>query len=564
MKGRAKAESMPSVDLDRLLSGWRAPLIAAFVALIAGLPGLIAMPPQDRDESRFAQATAQMLESGDLVRIQFQDEPRNKKPVGIHWLQAASVALTSSEPAREIWAYRIPSLLGAMLAAAACAWGAAGFLGPRGGVLAGATLATTLMLNYESLTAKTDAVLCGCVTLAMAALSRLYADGVAGVPLRRRHKAIFWCALAASILIKGPIGPMVAGLTLVALGLADKKWRWMRRLGWVWGLLIILAVTGPWAMAITVATNGQFWGQALGGDMASKLTGARESHGAPPGLYLLMSPVLLHSAIILAPAAAVLAWRRRAEPALRFALAWLIPSWIVFELTPTKLPHYVLPTFGAVAWLAAAAAVATPMGRISRWSGAALAGLAAMLISAAAIMGLHLYGGADAVVWTALTVGFAVAGFVVAAGFLLRDAPARALLAACAGALLCHAVLFGALGPQLNPLWISRAAARSLIQAGVDPRNGVTPGPVAVTGYAEPSLIFLLGTETEIVDEEDAAAAVAQGRPVFVAKTSEPRFRLELARQKVVALPIAAVKGLNYSKGKPVTLTLYRNRTGPR
>lgn len=72
--------------LDAWSRGWRGPLFAALLAMVAGLPGLLAMPPLDRDESRFAQATAQMLETDDMVVIKFQDQPRFKKPVGIHWL----------------------------------------------------------------------------------------------------------------------------------------------------------------------------------------------------------------------------------------------------------------------------------------------------------------------------------------------------------------------------------------------------------------------------------------------------------------------------------------------
>ena len=101
--------------VDRWLQGgWRGPLLAAAVALIAGLPGLIAMPVLDRDEARFAQASAQMVETGDLVSISFQEEPRDKKPVGIHWLQSLSVRTLSSVERRHIWVYRLPSLLGAM------------------------------------------------------------------------------------------------------------------------------------------------------------------------------------------------------------------------------------------------------------------------------------------------------------------------------------------------------------------------------------------------------------------------------------------------------------------
>ena len=60
------------------------------------LPGFFSIPPIDRDEARFAQATKQMVESGDLVDIRFQDDVRYKKPVGIYWMQAAAVETASA------------------------------------------------------------------------------------------------------------------------------------------------------------------------------------------------------------------------------------------------------------------------------------------------------------------------------------------------------------------------------------------------------------------------------------------------------------------------------------
>src|SRR5471030_918189 len=171
---------------------WRGPLIAAALALMAALPGLLALPPLDRDEARFAQASAQMLESGDFVSIRFQGAPRFKKPVGIYWLQAAAVQAVSHVEDRRIWAWRIPSLLGAMLAAAACAWGAAAFLKPGGALLAGAMLGASFMLSTEAAIAATDAVLAGAVTLAMAALARLYLAAREGPPAGWRTRILFW------------------------------------------------------------------------------------------------------------------------------------------------------------------------------------------------------------------------------------------------------------------------------------------------------------------------------------------------------------------------------------
>ena len=228
--------------LERYGRGWRGPAIAALVAFLAGLPGVFAMPPLDRDESRFAQATAQMLETGDFIVIRFQDEPRFKKPVGIHLLQAGSVALFSQAEDRQIWAYRLPSLLGAMLAAAACAWGAAVFFGGPTGLLAGALLGATFLLSTEAFIAKTDAVLAGTTTLAMAALARIYAASREGGRTGRLTRLLFWLGLSASILVKGPVGLMVVVLTALSLSAWGRRWRWLKDLGWVWGLIILAAV----------------------------------------------------------------------------------------------------------------------------------------------------------------------------------------------------------------------------------------------------------------------------------------------------------------------------------
>lgn len=358
--------------LDRFSRGWRAPAIAALIAFLAGLPGVFAMPPLDRDESRFAQATAQMLETGDFVVIKFQDQPRFKKPVGIHWLQAASVALTSDAADREIWAYRLPSLLGAMLAAAACAWGAAAFFGGPTGLVAGAILGSTFLLSTEAFIAKTDAVLAGTTTLALAALARIYAASRDGPPAGRLTRLLFWLGLSVSMLVKGPVGLMVVTLTALSLWAWDRKAPWLKDLGWIWGLILMAAIVGPWAAAVTVATDGGFWTTAFGADFAPKLVGGQESHGAPPGYHTLLTPLLIFPGTLLLPAALALAWRGRSEPGVRFAVCWLVPAFIVFEATPTKLVHYTLPTYGALAWLMAAAVMRPQPGALARWLGIGL------------------------------------------------------------------------------------------------------------------------------------------------------------------------------------------------
>ena len=112
-------------------------IIIAVCASITALAGLFVLPPIDRDEARFAQATAQMLESGDFVTIRFQDDERNKKPIGVHWLQAASVNFLSDAEARNIWAYREPTVISVILAALLTLYIGEALLGTRVGFLAG-------------------------------------------------------------------------------------------------------------------------------------------------------------------------------------------------------------------------------------------------------------------------------------------------------------------------------------------------------------------------------------------------------------------------------------------
>ncbi|WP_374469903.1 ArnT family glycosyltransferase [Phenylobacterium sp.] len=545
-------------ELARWSRGWRAPAVAALIAFLAGLPGVFAMPPLDRDESRFAQATAQMLETGDYVVIRFQDQPRFKKPVGIHWMQAASVSLFSSPEARQIWAYRIPSLLGAMLAAAACAWGAAAFFGSPAGLLAGAMLGTTFLLSTEAFIAKTDAMLCGMTVLALAALARLYAEARDGPPAGKRATLLFWLGVAFATLIKGPVGPLIVGLTILALVLLDRRPAWLARLNWYWGLLLVLLIVGPWAGAVTVATDGGFWVTALAGDLAPKLAGGQETHGAPPGYHTLLAPLLTFPMTLLLPAAAVVAWRRRREPGVKFAVAWFVPGFLFFELLPTKLVHYPLLTYGALAWLAAAALM-EPLGARVRWAGAALAVFAGLALAGGAVYLLSEYGDPSDLTAGALTAVLLAAAGLVGGYMLVRQAPRGAWVAAAGLGVLGHAALAAGLAPRLDPLWLSDRTEHALAAARLLPRQGIAEAPVAVAGYAEPSLVFALGTPTELDDAEEAAVAIAEGRPAVVEARQEAAFRRALAGHGVQARLVREIRGLDYSNGDEMTLRVYQS-----
>jgi hypothetical protein len=143
---------------------------------------------------------------------------------------------------------------------------------------------------------------------------------------------------------------------------------------------------------------------------------------------------------------------------------------------------------------------------------------------------------------------------------LARRRPREAVIAALVCGVLGHAVLLAGLAPRLSPLWLSARTEAAMEKARLLPRQGIADAPVAVTGYAEPSLIFALGTATELDTPQEAAQAIAENRPAVVESRQEAAFLGALKAGGVTAVPVSEVKGLDYSTGKKMTLRIYEAR----
>lgn len=531
-------------------------VIATMFALIVASAGLTSLPPLDRDEARFAQATAQMLESGDFVSIRFQDEERNKKPAGIHWLQAASVSALSSVEAREVWAYRLPSMAGVVIAVAFTYLAGLRLYGPRAGFLAALLLAAAPLVAGEATIAKTDAMLLGCITAAQTALLYLYAGVKEQAPARPAWTYAFWIALGAGVLIKGPIAPLVSGLTIAVLLSQGPRADFVKALRPLRGLAIVATMVLPWAAMIGLATEGRFFTEALGGDMAGKIGAAQERHGGPPGYHLLLVWLLLWPAAALITPGLAQVVRTRAVWQSLFLLGWIAPSWIIFELTATKLPHYPLPLYPALALLAAQAACSS--GDWRHWfrrSGVIAYAVIGALAAAGMIALSALYGAKDILFWsvTAATILMAMTG-LSAFLFWRGEAYGGAIGAAATSAFLAFALLNGVL-PNLQNLAVSPRLAAAL------ERETLEDAPAALAGFTEPSAIFLLGTQTVLTDGAGAARHLATTKSAasIVEEHEQPAFYKEAQRLGLRPAAFATVSGVNYSKGEDVTLTLYKN-----
>ncbi|KAA0585104.1 glycosyltransferase family 39 protein (plasmid) [Azospirillum oryzae] len=546
---------------------WAYALLALLAAALF-LPGFTVLPPFDRDEARFAQASSQMLDSGNFVDIRFQDETRYKKPVGIYWLQSAATAAADAlrglpvGAGKVIWTYRIPSFLGAIFAVLASAWTAARLFGGPAGFIAGLMMASCVVLGVEARMAKTDAVLLATVVIGQAALAHLYLGRRDPVPAGRAAwtvPLVFWIAAGVGVLVKGPMVLLVSGTTALVLALWDREAGWLKRLKPLAGLGIVVAIAAPWLIAIAIKSKGAFFAESVGHDMLGKVSGGQEGKGLPPGYYLGTFWVTFAPWSLLALLAVPWVWVRRRLDAVRFCIAWIVPSWLVFEAVPTKLLHYTLPVFPAIAALAAAALIDNfdrSRDRPRRWLVAAAVALGVIgfgaLILAVAVIPWLVDRRIDPV---GVALVPAVGGlFALALRSLLRGERRTGLAAGVGAAALLYAGTYAVVLPNIDGVWVSRQAARAVEQ--------VRPCPdsvVATAGYSEPSLVFLLGAPTKLVHGAGAAAHLTADRACGLALVEDreaPAFLDSLGT--ATPLPLAELSGFNYNTGKRLHLTLYR------
>jgi len=543
----------------------RAVAVLTVISLASFLPGFFQIPPVDRDEARFAQATKQMIETGDYVDIRFQDEARYKKPVGIYWLQAAAVDLAEAagvpRAQSNIAIYRIPSLIGAIGAVLATYWAALAFVSRRAALMAGAMMATSILLGVEARLAKTDAMLLLTTVAAMGAMARAYlaeqGDRATGLsPLA--VAAIFWGAIAAGTLIKGPMILMFVGLAAVTLIAADRSAGWLWRLKPAIGLPFALVLVMPWLIAILIRSGGSFFTDALGQDMLAKVTGGQETHGLPPGFYFLLFWATFFPGAMLAGLAAPAVWRARAEPGCKVLLAWVVPSWIAFELVPTKLPHYVLPLYPALAILIAGVVDSHSLSRNRFLVHGTIWWFIVMMVVALLLIALQIIVGQRLGLWTWSFAAAAVIFSLFAWLLYEVDGAEASLIRAAAASLMLAFAAYGATFPGLRALFPSVGLANYMHSAGCS-------DPIAVTaGFHEPSLVFLAGTNTSHGVGSGAADFLLGGscRFAFVDSRQERAF---VQRADAIGLRYTTgprIEGFNINGGQAVTIATYRSERG--
>lgn len=572
-------------------SGWsRGGLALVVLCLAVYLPGLWSIPPVDRDECRFAQASRQMFEAAALPASEqnpalhsggwaipyYGDKPRLNKPPLIYWLQVASAwTITGGHPRDDaIWMYRLPSVFAAMIVVLATWRLGLGMFDPRAAWLGAVLLAVCPIMAWESHQARADMVLLACCTVMQLALWRTYKRLPAALPLfssatstqapptatfaTSREKSqtlwsswglpiVFWLALTAGIMTKGPIAPLVAVATILSLCIVTRHWRWLARLRPLVGLLILIAGVTPWVVLVAKQIGFAAYMEILNKEVVQRSTvGSQEGHWGPPGFHTALLFALFFPGSLMVVDGLIRAWRRawptRAAGGVRtsprgaelFLLAWIVPTWLVFEIVTSKLAHYTLPMYPAVALLAARHAMGLLRGgtpwkawtwlqhvAVGVWGltsiflvhGAAFVLTIFMIMRSNGLLSgswLMLIGGSALVL---IAVGLVGYGLVL----MRRGWVAQALVVTATALALLYVPLFLILAPRFAP-----GVESSIIMEQVrelDPK-GTLP---VVTMHKQDSMMFWTRGTAVRTGRDGVRSRVAEGRPaVFVLGEPDP------------------------------------------
>jgi len=340
------------------MSRWRLPGIAFVSSLLFFLIGIAQLPLTDRDETRFSEATREMIERGDLLVPWFNGVERFDKPPLFYWLQAAGWRVFGESDTTA----RLPSVVCAALTVMAAALWARRIAGERAGWFAFLILVTVPQLQIHARLAVADMPMIVCFVLAS------WSGWELAQPVHRPHwNLLLVGSLAAGFLAKGPVAwlPVVPGFLMAWNSARSSSSPSATRTliaRWILIALATVSLIALWGIPALLATHGQFLAVGLGKHVIGRSLSVLEGHGlrgvtgylgSLPFYFLTLIPGFLPWSIpLIRNLLRQQSWKQRDLQTISL-LGGSALVFVTFTLIRTKLPHYTLPAFPLLAiWLA--------------------------------------------------------------------------------------------------------------------------------------------------------------------------------------------------------------------
>ncbi|TWT98493.1 glycosyltransferase [Stieleria varia] len=301
-------------------------------------------PLIDRDETRFAEVSREMIATGNWVLPQLNFEAYYDKPPLVYWLCALSFSIFGTSE----YSARLVPAMAALATVAATMFFGSRVLGRRVGLIAGVVLMLSVGFVFNSRYLLLDGVL---TLLMMLSLCSAY-EAIRGTKLKMSWWVLssVFCGLA--ILTKGPVAivlwlPPVFAFTWLTQSVTKPRWA-----DYSIFAAVVTAVISPWLVAVSLQSP-DFVYELFVRHNIERFTG--QFHAEPIWYFI---PVLLIAghpwSFLTVPYSRFLFGHsedvRRLRPSyVGFLMLWSVWCFAFFSVSRGKLPAYLLPAAPALA-----------------------------------------------------------------------------------------------------------------------------------------------------------------------------------------------------------------------
>ena len=525
--------------------------VAIIFIFLFFLQGIFKLPVIDRDEARFASASKTMIESSDYIDIKMNEETRYKKPIGIYWIQSTFNFLFSSKPYDKIWTYRLPSLVGIILSLCILSYFLSLIYNRKVAFLNLIFLSSSLLTISEVHQAKTD----GMLFLTVCICNLLIFSGLDKGNLSPKKKFTFWVFLAFGVLIKGPIIFVFVFFPLIIVSFI-KKINYFKLLWSFNSFIVFLLISIPWFILITIKSNGLFWYESFVNDLLNKVKSGQESHGFPPGYYSILIFLFFWPASIFVPnylckIKKFFSRDTKVELTELYLMIWFIAPFILFEIIPTKLPHYIYPSYIPLSIL-----IAKMLDKINVSSEVLKYTLVPIMVYPIVVISLLFFAINEYSVvdtYSILIFSILLMIFAYLLFYLFKKNLKKIIILGVTFQTTFYLILVYFMVPKLEKFWISEK-----INSIIDSRK-IGYDAIFHYGFNEPSLMFLVSHKSEKASPADLESQKLLSKKVLFILADDYSQVISKDNSFSNFSLIDQFVGFNYTRGKEVQIKVFSN-----
>ena len=343
------ADSPDARSCGDLLYDWLPWLLTAAVTFVL-LNQLGSAALFEPDEGRNAEKAREILVLDDWVTPHENFYPVLDKPIFFYWLIAVSYKLFGVSE----WTAHLPSFLAALGCVVLVYRFARSHWGRWVALWSALVLVTSVEFFVLARIVIFDMPLTFFLTVALLAF---YEAQHSENPRRR---AALWLAmylaLALGTLIKGLVALVIPGMVFCLFILLRRRWHVLRRMYLVPGVGIFIAVVLPWYLQAEARNPGYLY-YFLWAEHFGRYTAATFDRSEPWYYFIVVALIGFFPWTLLLPWMIKNLWRRSWDDKTLYLVIWVCVPLLFFSASNSKLPHYILPIFPAVAILAGATVV---------------------------------------------------------------------------------------------------------------------------------------------------------------------------------------------------------------